>query len=408
MGVVIFIIPILYFIVKREFIYALFMNAFIFVMSLMLYGSYDIPFVCYLVVNFTLILINIGKNIRFSRLSVIFLMYILLITFISIFLYNNNTIRALSVFLMCFVYPVFFILLINNIRKIEVNYNKFSLSVFLIVIFEFTLSIYLFITNDFRAVFNHHPIGGGISVAILPFIVFLIDQSSKNIKIKLFVFLSLILSFFSVLMSGTRGYMLIYGLVIIGVILKVFLYELRFIRLAIFLITSSALLVVVWLNQNIVIDFFLETTRINQSLGRRDLENSYVLQLFKHSNLLNQLFGYGLGARPMDVFPVYNFSYDGVPSDYAYAVTNRGIVFHNVWITGLYTLGIVGTLVYFVFFAGLFNKIRLFEMQSSSKLILSLFVVGIAVCFLFRETLFRGVFEMTSLALVLILYNNDD
>ena len=259
-------------------------------------------------------------------------------------------------------------------------------------------------TGLMRITAGAQPVGGNIAVAIIPIIIYgyFHENESKEIIVRL----SYILLVWTIL-SGTRGYMLVFGAAILPIYIDYwFRYKKNKLkRVLVIIIIITILIIFISLKMEYVTDLFFRLTRINISTGIRDYENAVVKRFFVNTSWPYKLLGIGFGNKLHDV-PGYNeaveyylSSFVGERSQYANAV---GAPFHNLFSDIILTQGLLGLVLIMGVFVWGCSKIKKCNIISKSeRTCYLLFYAGFFIMNYFRWSCDCGITEMIFFALVI-------
>lgn len=281
------------------------------------------------------------------------------------------------------------------------------------IITESMLGVYLYNNSGMiaqngmvRLVAGAQPVAGNFAIAIIPIMIWSYFHEPKNKKIVLgagFTFL------FWIILSGTRGYLLIFVLSLFLIYIEHwFLGEQNSIQLRnkiiIFLILLLVSAVVLHGSRN-VIHTVSDILRLNENTGVRDYENQVALQTFKNEPLPYKLFGMGLGGTAKSI-PGYGEAVSSVmTSTWAYNnyMEKVGVSFHNLFANILLEQGIAGCMMLAGVFIWGWRKIAGLKMTCScEKRCFFLYWVGFFFMNYFRWSCDCGIAEMIILGLVLL------
>lgn len=400
-----FIIPLLFYFVTRKLIASIIINSFAFIIIISWLQHYYIAFPLYIGIVGIMILLHY-KNISFrnSTFSIIFVAYMIMMLLMS-FIYNYNNMKdIIAVLFINLLFPFLYLYLDSENKPIK-SHSKLQYLLLFASIFDLIVSTILFNLNTaHQAIINSQPIGGALAVALLPLLLFLFSDKKSNKPILLFtaVFFAL-----SVLLSGIRGYIIIYFVTMLVYFIMNFKDILRVLFKKAYLsaiLVFSAILIFVMLGSNLV-NIVNNQLRLNDSLGRRNLENQYVVKLIESSSISQNLFGHGIGMKMSNIKSPYDFNFyeNNDPNyfqDYEYseAVIDNCISFHNSWATIIIDIGLIGILFYVGFFVMLLSGILHYSyFQKKERIVFITYVATIIIVLFFRETLFCSTLEMMSL-----------
>lgn len=265
--------------------------------------------------------------------------------------------------------PIFFIIFDSALSiKDKPSIKQLIIAFF----FESVMGIYLLLTGKMgesngmvRLVSGAQPITGNIAIVILPLLVYLFFKYDHDRK-KKFLLLSLgSLFFIWCILSGTRGYTLIYALVLFYLFYcywfkknsrKISITHGSFLFLISLLIISVAIIGAVPL----ILDKFASILRLNPDVGIRTFENAAEWDFFFSGPWYVELFGIGLGGIAGD-YPEFS---EAILRQGALGMWNMehylmdaGALFHNLYADVLLNMGIIGLVVMIIANIGIWKRI---------------------------------------------------
>ena len=379
---------------KKNYILCISILSSVYLVFLIALKEMDVPFTIYYFFIFSL-LAKRKKTIPKD----FFLFGVYVFIYVLIGLLFQERMNTLSVLLTR--YGFLFLALLQLSKGLPENVdptNNFITVIRLGTIVEVAAAIYILLYGDMtnRLAINNQAVGGSLSIGliILSIAVFFMDENewSKSHQMTL-----LIINFVIVVLSGTRGYMI---MSLLPLIPFVYCYTLKrgrsksksvVIITVYFIVASLAILYYDPLLTSVSSLF-----RLSEGIGYRTNENAYIKALFRVEPIFNKLFGFGLGGRA-----------DNVPNNYSIARTASGtktwMVYklltettcHNYWYMLLFKQGILGVAVCSHLFMQFFLKIR--SIRNNNKyLFFSLFLalVGVIISLTFRISGTCGIFEI--------------
>lgn len=411
-----FIIPLLVYSITKNLIMSIIVNSCVFILVIAMLQHYFISFPMYVIITGIIFLLHY-KEINFgnSKFNIIYIAYMIVMLFISFFYNYYNFKDILAVFFINLLFPFIYLYLDNTNKEYKINKNQLIYLLFFTSIFELLVSVILSIlSTTHQAIINHQPIGGGLAVGLLPLLIYLLSHKECN---KPILILTSIIFSISVILSGLRGYLLIYfGTFLVYIIINFksiiqILY--RKVYLTIFLILSLTLVISIFGSS--ILDIANSQLRINESLGRRNFENQYVVKLIASRGIIDNLFGQGIGMKMSEIQSVYNFNFyvNNNPkyfNDYEYRseALDNSISFHNVWATIVVQIGFIGLFLYVYLFIYLIKNIfHCHNYCQKEKIVLVAYILLLALALFFRETLFCCVLEMISLYFAINIKHHD-
>lgn len=393
------ILPIINYTRSRQLVSALAAAAVVFVLGLIGTREYTYPYSAFLVVSCVLLLID-GLRVA-SLLNVLLVGYLGLATGLSFIVHPVDRVAAIA--LSYFAWPLFFYATASKRRVTKKRTLENVLAVVAIVDAAVAVALFKISAVD-KAVLNHHPIGGGLAVAMLPLVALARQIGCRPAKLA-----PILLAFATaVVLSRVRAYYLIFfgtvGLATAVELLSRAFKSRKHLAVAAMVGASTVLAVVLAYQTELgqrAVSTALDFSRVEASLGRRDIENAYVWQLML-SDPVKSLVGYGVGARVEQIAPVESVL--GVMTNrYGdIALVNSSVGFHNIWLTVLYSLGWIGLVLYLLFVIQLFRRIlRATNLVRSSRMWLLCYATLFLSSLWWRKTLFNGVLEMMALGVAL-------
>ncbi len=342
-------------------------NIFICLIPLLLISGPFLPDLSISLASFIFLFFLISKkkyNILNQKFTLIFLVYALYLIILS--LNSDNIYLSLESSLFYFRFGLFAIL----ISWLFLNYEKFSIIFFYILIFSFLVlfidAIYSIFFREnilgyaydgvrFSSFFRDEKILGSYISRLYPILIFLIlynNLNNKNILISLVGYISVIL----VVLSGERTAIFIFfGFSILSLI---FVNNLKKIFLVNFLVSILIFLLILFINDSIY-ERFINTT-INGfatpegefKIFSKNHQSHYLTSLMIF--LDNPIFGVGPKMfREVCQYPQY-LLYDGCSTHP-----------HNTYMQLLSETGIIGTLPVVIFFLFILRKLFIFVLQNN-------------------------------------------
>lgn len=387
----------------------------IFIIGLTFIGKLDVLLPIFFLASLVLLIKHL-KNISYWTLFFcgyfgLYLLYGLIV---------QSTVSTIIAFVAkCWQFIVFFLVINSTLhfRKENIYYN-----IKLGLVIETLLGIYLLFTGQMvdpnglvRLVSNSQPITGNLAIATLPLTVYLYFNSNNKIKSKLI----LINLFFLVwiILSGTRGYLLVYALTMFVIMLDYF----RIKTSNIILLLKNILICIALLGSIIIIamlvfpemiDIVDSILRLNASVGIRTFENALAIDFFKNTSLINEIFGIGMGGTAGD-YPEYLIALNrqlllGMWHSAKY-MYDSGVLFHNLYANVLLNFGVIGIFIIITMSYRIYHIINKISYKSYQiKYALILYFTGFLLMNYYRWSADCGIGEMIILALVLKRIKQED
>ena len=223
-----------------------------------------------------------------------------------------------------------------------------------------------------RVVTNHQPIGGGIVLGISLVVGICYRQHLFRAgEMLLYDGISMIL----IILSGTRGYMIIFAM-IMAVTMIVYFMDIP--------------------DHGKTFELIL---RLDESLGYRENENLYVKELMKRIPWYRKWFGWGFGRSAAGTKEALTAA--GLASwnrRYMFGKLLQRTIFHNYWYTILFKQGISGLIVMILFYARMVKRICQDIKDRWIRYFLLMMAVGTVILLTFRITATCSILEMLLVA----------
>lgn len=281
------------------------------------------------------------------------------------------------------------------------------------ILVETSLGLYLLthaaFVSDFgiaRITAGRQPVGGNLSIVMIP-IVFYSYFRYKNIQGKILV-LSLISAVW-ILLSGTRGYLLLYIMSMAPVFLDYFFSLKRSTksRLIVRVVVVFAIAIAgiyILLDSSVYLQRIVQMLRLDAGTGSRSNENKIATDFFLNTNLIYRLFGIGYGGIPADAPGFVEAVSSNVTGAWSYAnyVGKVGVSFHNLFSNFLLLQGLVGCIEIIIIFCWGWVKLKTTKTTCrNEKRCIYLYWIGFFLMNCFRWSCDCGISEMIIFASVL-------
>jgi len=400
-------------VLRRNIIVQQLMLYFVYIVSVTYYQGLDIALPLYFV--FSLIPF-IG---RLRRIDVrTFLTICILGAYLVVGMCFQNTQRAITMFISrCWQFLFFFVALNDDkdIRQ-EINYIKI---LYFSVIAELVLAAYLFFTKRslyavVRLTAGAQPITGNTAVVVLPIIIYCFLKSDETKDQTRLIVISFIMALF-VALSGTRGYELIYGIMLVWMIwLYIFKQSGRRHSVNRFILFSvlAALVIGLLFIMPQYAERVFSLMRLNKrSIGIRTYENKAAIEFFLNAPARVKLFGVGLGGRlgSYSVFQraIYKQFSLGMWNQSHY-LNDSGALFHNLYMNILCNMGIVGLLVFAAIIVRIWRTINRTVKKSDYSIAFKLLLIGFLLMNYYRWSTDCGIAIFGIFALILKKIGNPE
>lgn len=325
----------------------------------------------------------------------------------------QNTSRAITMFISRCWQFIFFFVVYNSDKEVksDTNFNFILKACFVL---ETLLAIYLYLTKRgldvIRLTAGAQPITGNTAIITLPIICYVFYVASESPKEQTRTIILTFMMAFWVALSGTRGYELVFALVLLWLI-KDYIFRSPESKNSVnrFLVFFVMLLLVIGFL--FVLPEYLERVisvlRLNKkSVGIRTYENAAAIEFMINAPILVKLFGVGIGGTLGN----YSAFQDAVGKQFALGMWNRshylydsGSLFHNLYMNVLCNMGIVGIITIVVFIVLIWKTINNSVVDKKMKTIYRIFFAGILVMNYYRWSTDCGIAIMGIFALLLKL-----
>lgn len=361
----------------------------------------------------------IGKIKRISKMTYFLSLYFGINLFFGL-MFQNTTASIITFVAKLWQFLVFFIAFDLDVDILD---DSEYWQILLSVIIESILGIYLMITSNnmdangmVRLVSGAQPITGNIAVAILPMLVYLYFKNRNNSRFEFRLFVISIILFIWIVLSGTRGYTLMFVFTMAIVFYDyLFNQKNRIItsnrnRLVLsFLFVSIVLCVVFFVPQ--VTEKISSVLRIKSSIGIRTYENKAEMDFFEKSPLHIQLFGIGVGGTAGQNL-IFRAAINKQASlgmwNLKHYLYDSGALFHNFFANILLNLGIIGMIFILLANIGIWRRISFVCGEDKAlKIIFHLYQISFLLMNYYRWSGDCGISEMIILGLILRFILNE-
>lgn len=345
------------------------------------------------------------------------------LTYLSVGVLVQSPTGSIVTFLSRLFQFVAFYLFIGNPKIKRLDVNPFFLVV-AATIAESIMGLYLInhgsmafndTSGEIRLVANSQPITGNIAIAVLPIIGYIYYRDKYQISTITSAQMAGLWScvailFIWVVLSGTRGYTLVFGacaLYLVGDGLLAKSYSRSFKQAAVVCacLAAASLAVALALLQSQLLEMVDGAFRLSGSLGVREQENQVAIDFFRQMPAASQMFGIGIGAAWGNYADyvsavIAQFGHTGTAAKY---IASVGTTFHNFYANVLCMQGIAGVFLIVIAFGGIVNSISS-TISNSEKLFrryLLVYLASFALMLYYRWSADCGIGELIILALVL-------
>ncbi|MGN1295441.1 MAG: hypothetical protein ACI4U5_03450 [Bacilli bacterium] len=398
-GILLYVIALLfYFFCKKKnfYIYEIIITV-IYLLTLSFVQTLDITLVLYLVFA----IIPFVQKIKFRNLGqIIAIISLSIILLVSIIL--NGASEAISVFVIRLIGLIFFVFFFSSLQIDDSYYSEENIkkALYLLIIAEFAIGMLGFFLSDdkSRLMLNYQCTVGCISISgILFLLIYLHKVCDSKLTLKIF----LIGIYFCIwpIWSGTRGYTVI----TLGMMALIFLF---FAKKQEKIISFSFIIILFLVNFDYIWDLFLSVTRMSDSTGIRDAENSLFMLIERDSPLINIVFGYGYGNSVSNIDNILSKVEIVAYDEYSYYILQQKASFHNFYTTIFYSSGVYGFLVVLYLFLYIFSEIKHKVKQNKYRFLLYAYVILYMFILWYRWTATSGILEFATLALCITYFSN--
>lgn len=403
--------------IREKQIYQQIVFLLIYIIGMTFIGEMDILLPIYFLVSFFSIVINMNK---ISYVSIV--IYAFFGCYLIFGLLFQNTIATCVSFIAKYWQFIVFFIVIDSKVNLKVDVKIRQLQIALLV--ETLLGVYLLLTNSeiedngmIRLVSNSQPITGNIAVAVLPVSVYLYFKNKGNHRIETQIIFIELGFLFWIIMSGTRGYTLLFFLVMIPIFYDYFIRNRRSGRNAAhtrFMILAF----VCWMFLLLVILIpsfsgqIVSILRLSDSGGIRSYENAAEWQFFWNAPWGVKLFGIGMGGTPGR----YGAYVDAITAQIAKGMWNQevylyeaGSPYHNFFANLILNMGLLGLIVISIMNILIWKKTgQICGQNATEKWAFHLYHIGFLLMNWFRWPAECGIAEIVFYGLLLKLIEREN
>lgn len=385
----------------------------IFLIALTFVGTLDILLPVYSVAVFLPLL----KGIRKFRVLTILLFFYYFSYVLYGFVFQSISTTCVSLLSKFYQFLIFFVVMNSSLsfdEKDEKNKKDFIPLFVVFLLVESLLGIWLYFhgyshqgpQEGIRLVANSQPITGNLAIAALPLLATYYFSHRKNKRAGLITIFFIAAFLMWCVVSGTRGYVLLFGLTILPILMDYFFIEGRKYgeRFGFLLVILSLGTIIFLLSKS----FFFDaegTLRLKDSLGIRTYENALVHNFMHHASPLTKLFGIGFGGTA-GTYPQFltelgqQIAHGMWDADrYRYA---SGPIFHNFFTNVLMIQGFVGVLVVILmFFYILFLVWQTLREKKGLRITMVIYWIGFLLMIYYRWSADCGIGEMILFSMML-------
>ena len=403
--------------IREKQIYQQIVFLLIYIIGMTFIGEMDILLPIYFLVSFFSIVINMNK---ISYVSIV--IYAFFGCYLIFGLLFQNTIATCVSFIAKYWQFIVFFIVIDSKVNLKADVKIRQLQIALLV--ETLLGVYLLLTNSevgdngmIRLVSNSQPITGNIAVAVLPVSVYLYLKNKGNHRIETQIIFIELGFLFWIIMSGTRGYTLLFFLVMIPIFYDYFIRNRRSGRNAAhtrFMILAF----VCWMFLLLVILIpsfsgqIVSILRLSDSGGIRSYENAAEWQFFWNAPWGVKLFGIGMGGTPGR----YGAYVDAITAQIAKGMWNQevylyeaGSPYHNFFANLILNMGLLGLIVISIMNILIWKKTgQICGQNATEKWAFHLYHIGFLLMNWFRWPAECGIAEIVFYGLLLKLIEREN
>jgi len=408
-GLLLIIYLVIYITNKNNYLYFIFYLSCAYLVFLTAFKEMDIP----LTILVMLCFFTLKPDYKFvSRVEFIYFAYIFVYFVIGVLFQERRTTIIITITR----YSFLLLALLQSEKELpqNISWDDFLVKAMKIgTTVEIILAVYLLLNGDLqnRLTINHQAISGSLSVGliVLNLTLYFVYRSTWYFSHGM-VFLLLNLGI--ILLSGTRGYIVMAVLPLI-----IFLYDYIIISndggrnrkiIIFFLLCILIFACVLFYSQ--IMSKIATVLRVQDSLGYRENENKFIRDLFIKEPIINNLFGFGLGGRANHL--PYTYSIAVQASGTRYWMINKLLTettCHNYLYMILFKQGLLGMGLFITVICTIKNRIKVAVYDNKLyyyTLLLSL--IGIVISLMFRISGTCGIFEImcTIWGSKIMLYQN--
>lgn len=334
-------------------------------------------------------------------------------------LFFQNFTAASGVFISKYWQFLVFFVVFDVLGKVK-NDNSGKL-LFAAMLLETAIGIYLLFhakyrdTNGLlRLTSNAQPITGNLTVAFLPTTVYLYYKNKGNPQYETkIILISLVFLLWSIL-SGTRGYTLMYALTMVIVFIDYYFNYRRKNRntrinraIFVFAILIVAMLIIIFVPY--ILEKISSILRLKASVGIRTYENAAEWEFFCNAPWHIKLFGIGMGGTAGKYIDYTNAIYRQI----SYGMWNSrhylyesGSMYHSLYSNALLSLGAVGIVIFVIMNIDMWNRIKMSCQSRSVRRCMHLYQLGFLLMNYYRWSAACGIGEMIMFGMTIrLLYN---
>lgn len=285
----------------------------------------------------------------------------------------------------------------------------------LCIIVESLLGMYLITHAVFvaRITAGRQPVGGNISIVVLPIIIYAYFKEKKTRGIIIaYSFVSAIW----ILLSGTRGYLLLFIMVMLPIYWDYFFSlnkssRKRILPAFILLFVLFGYVFFLLTTHSDSIQWFTDFLRLDTGIGSRGSENHIALDFFVNTSIKYKLFGTGFGGTPSEVVGYLDAVAANTATSWSYTnyATRVGTAFHNLFSNILLIQGVLGCIMVISIFIWGYKRIHiLIELNKTERFCLYMFWIGFFIMNYFRWSCDCGISEMIIFGLVLGIITSEN
>ena len=257
---------------------------------------------------------------------------------------------------------------------------------------EVLLAVYLLLYGDMenRLAINNQAIGGSLSVGLIPLLCSLYFENPKWwSKNRMYFYLAI--NLIVIILSGTRGYMVMAALTLIPI---GFAWMQKRKNKGI-LILGILFAVILFVCSGDIRNEFISLLRLKESVGYRVYENRFIKEIFAISPWFFRIFGFGLGGRAEHLEGYYAVLTEAASGkDWMVHKLMTESTVHNYWYMILFKQGILGVILCGIAFLILLSQIlKTCQTSKWTGWTLILMFIGVLISLTFRISATCGVWE---------------
>ena len=352
----------------------------VFLIAITFLKTMDITVPVYLMLSFFPLIT--GK-----KLDLYSFIYIAIIFLYSLFGIIFQDMRGTMVSLVTRYFQFIVLFWVYSNSFISIEHFKIEKITIIVIFIEAIIAIYIIMTRviqygySVRIIAGNQPVGGNFSIILLPVLVLAYYQQNKRV----FVINTSIILLAFVIISGTRGYLLVFLLTMFPIYLDFYSfgeYKNRIIIIIYFLLPVILLII----SRSTLFSRISLLLRLSEGTGVRTQENRIAIDFIRNAPIIQKVFGIGFGERCSNV-PAYvhsvNSYFRGTWAYFTY-INKVGVSFHNYLSNVLLLQGLLGLALFMGTVVWGVRRVLMISCSKTEKNSLLLFWIGFIIMNLYR------------------------